>query len=73
MPIKLWRHQMKTFSALMIHWLPVDSPNKGQQLGAVMFSLMCARTNGWANSRDAGDLGRHGAHYDVIVMELHMH
>ena len=25
-------------------------------------------TNGWANNRDAGDLRRHGAHYDVTVM-----
>ena len=25
-------------------------------------------TNGWANNRDAGDLRRHCAHYDVIVM-----
>ena len=24
--------------------------------------------NGWVNSREAGDLRRHGAHYDVIVM-----
>ena len=25
-------------------------------------------TNGWVNNRDAGDLGRHRIHYDVIVM-----
>ena len=25
-------------------------------------------TNGWVNKRDAGDLRRHGAHYDVILM-----
>ena len=24
--------------------------------------------NGWVNNRDAGDLGRHRAHYDVILM-----
>ena len=30
-----------------------------------MFSLMCAGTNGWANSRDAGGLRCHCAHYDV--------
>ena len=28
-----------------------------------------AWTNGWVNSRDAGDLRRHRAHYDVNVME----
>ena len=33
-----------------------------------MFPLMCAWTNGWANSPDAGDLRRHGAHCDVTVM-----
>ena len=27
-----------------------------------------ACTNSWANNGDAGDLRRHGAHYDVIVM-----
>ena len=24
--------------------------------------------NGWVNTREAGDLGRHHAHYDIIVM-----
>ena len=33
-----------------------------------MFSLNWAWTNAWANSRDAGDLRRHRAHYDVSVM-----
>ena len=33
-----------------------------------MFSLMLARINGWVNNREAGDLRRHHAHYDVIVM-----
>ena len=31
-------------------------------------SLICAWTNGWVNNRDAGDLRRHHAHYDVTVM-----
>ena len=30
--------------------------------------LISAWINGWVNNRDAGDLRRHGAHYDVIVM-----
>ena len=47
---------------------PVDSPHKGQLRRALMFSMICAWTNGWANSRDVGDLGGHSAHYDVIVM-----
>ena len=33
-----------------------------------MFSLICTWINGWVNTRDAGDLRRHRAHYDVIVM-----
>ena len=33
-----------------------------------MFSLICARTNGWVNNREVGDLRRHRAHYGVIVM-----
>ena len=51
-----------------IHRSPVNSPHKGHWRGAVMFSLICTWTNGWVNNRDAGDLRRHRAHYDVIVM-----
>ena len=38
-----------------------------------MFSLICAWTNDWANNRDAGDLRRHRAHYDVTVMNYRRH
>ena len=31
-------------------------------------SLICARINGCVNNGEAGDLRRHRAHYDVIVM-----
>ena len=51
-----------------IHRSPVNSPHKGQWRGALMFTLICARINGWVNNREAGDLRRHRAHYDVIVM-----
>ena len=37
---------------------------------ALMFSLICARINGWENNREAGDLRRIRAHYDVIVMVI---
>ena len=30
---------------------------------------MYAWANGWTNSRDAGDLRRHGANYDVTVLQ----
>ena len=33
-----------------------------------MFSLICARIKGSINNREAGDLRRHCAYYDVIVM-----
>ena len=51
-----------------IHRWPVNSPFKGQWCGCLMFSMMCAWTNGWSN-RDAGDLRCHRAHYVVILME----
>ena len=47
---------------------PVDSHKKGWWRRALMFSLICAWTNGWANNRDAVDLIRHRVHYDVTVM-----
>ena len=51
-----------------IHRPPVNSPHKDQRRGALMFSLICAWINGWVNNREAGDLRRHRAHCDVIVM-----
>ena len=51
-----------------IHRSLIDSPPKGHLRGALMFSLICAWTNGWANNRDIGDLRRHRAHFDPIVM-----
>ena len=51
-----------------IHRSPVNSTHKGQWRGALMFSLIFAWINGWVNNREAGDLRRHRAHYDVTVM-----
>ena len=51
-----------------IHRSPVNSSHKGQWRGTLMFSLICAWINGWVNNREAGDLRRNRAHYDVIVM-----
>ena len=51
-----------------IHRSPVNSPHKGQWREALIFSLIGAWINGWVNNREAGDLRRHRAHYDVIVM-----
>ena len=47
---------------------PANSPHKGQWRGALMFSLICVWINRWVNNREAGDLRRYRAHYDVIVM-----
>ena len=51
------------------HQSLVGSPHKGQQRGALMFSFICAWINGWINHREAGDLRRHSAHYNVIIMD----
>ena len=51
-----------------IHQSPVNSAQKGQWHGALMFFLICVWINGWVNNRNAGDLKRHRTHYDVIVM-----
>ena len=64
-----WRHQMETYSALLAICAgnsPV--PRKGQWRGALMFSLIYVWINGWVNNREAGDLRRYRAHYDVTVM-----
>ena len=39
--------------------------------GALMFSLIWPWINGWVNNREAGDLRRHRAHYDVIIIRIH--
>ena len=75
--IAWWRHQMETFSALLALCagnspVPVNSPHKGQWRGTLMLSLICHWINGWVNNREAGDLRRHQAHYDVIVMSQHI-
>ena len=51
-----------------IHRSLVNSPHKGQWHWALMFSLICAWINGWVNNREAGDLRRHRAHYDLTIM-----
>ena len=44
--------------------------HKGQWRRALMFSLICVWKNGCVNNREAGDLGSHRTHYDVIVKKL---
>ena len=74
--IPWWRHQMETFSALLAICAgnsPVNSTYKGQWRGALMFSLICVWINDRVNNRESGDLGRHRAHHDVIVMHTFKH
>ena len=68
------RHQMETFSTILalcagIHRSPVNSPHKGQWRGTLILSLICDWINGLINNRKAGDLRRHQADYDVIVIQ----
>ena len=66
-----WKHFPRYWPFVRgIHRSPVNSPHKGQWRGALMFTLICARINGWVNNCKAGDLKRNRAHYDVIVMVI---
>ena len=56
-----------------IHWSVVDSHQKGQWRGALMFSVFCAWRNGWANKQDAGDLRHYHAHHHITVLLTWMH
>ena len=64
-----WKHFPRYWPFVRwIHRSPVNSPHKGQWREALMFSLICAWMNGWVNNREAGDLRRRRAHYDVNGM-----
>ena len=71
-----WRYQMETFYALLAICAG-NSPITGEfpvQRPATQsfdfFSLICTGINGCVNNDKIGDLRRHCAHYDVIVMKL---
>ena len=67
-----WKHFPRYWPSVRgIHRSPVNSSHKGQKRGALMFSLILARINGWVNNGEASDLRHHRAHYDVIVMYQH--
>ena len=64
-----WKHFPRYWPFVRgIHRSPVNSPHKGQWRGALMFTLICARINGWVNNGEGGDLRRNRAHYDFIVV-----
>ena len=65
-----WRHQMEAFSPLLA-LCAGNSPVTGEVPAVtrnfdVLFDLWM---HGWVNNREAGDLRRHRAHYDVNVMK----
>ena len=68
-----WRHQMETFSALLAlcgestahRWIP---RTKASDAELWCFLWSAPWINGSVNNREAGDLRRHRAPYDVIVM-----
>ena len=65
-----WKHFPRYWPFLRgIHRYPVNSPNKDQWRGALMFSLICVWLNGGVK-REAGDLRRYSAHYDVTIMTI---
>ena len=64
-----WKHFPRYWPIVrVIHRSPVTSPNKSQWRGALMFYLIFGWINSSVNNRGAGDLRRHRAHYDAIVM-----
>ena len=48
-------------------WIP---RTKASDAELWCFFFICAWINGWANTREAGDLRCHRAYYDVIVMTM---
>ena len=71
-----WRHQMETFSALLALG-GGNSPITGEFTKASDAECWCFLwsapwINGWVNTRNAGDLRRKRAHYDIIVMFIRM-
>ena len=55
-----------------VHRSPVNSPNKVQWRGALLFSLICAWTNGWVNNRDGSDL-KYGISAPWFMYQPHCH
>ena len=68
-----WRHQMETFSTLLAlceenSLVTGEFPSQRPVMRSFDVFFICASITGWVINREAGDLRRHGAHYDVTVM-----
>ena len=72
--IAWWRHQMETFSALLATCAgnsPITTHFPAQRRvtrSFDVFVLIFVWIKGWINNREAGDLRRYRAHYDVTIM-----
>ena len=53
---------------MSVVYVLIGSGGAGRE--ALMFSLISTRINGWVRNREAGDLRRYRAHYNVTVMLL---
>ena len=63
-----WKHFSRNWPSVRgIHRPPANSLQKGQWRGVLIFSLICAWINVWANNREAGDLRYLRSHHDVTV------
>ena len=64
-----WKHFPRYWPLVRgIHRSPMNSTHKGQSRGTLMFSMIYVWIKVWVNNREAGDLRRYRAHYDVTVM-----
>ena len=65
-----WKHYPRYWPFVRgIHRSTVNSPHKGHWRGTLKFSLIYIWINDWVNNREAGDLRRYRANYDIIVMQ----
>ena len=58
-----WKHFFALL-ALCNRWIPLTKASNAE----IWCFLWCTWTNSWVNSRNAGGLRRHDAHYDITVM-----
>ena len=58
----LWHDMMTSLNGNIYREFPSQKP--------LVFSLICALTSDWVNNRDAGDLRRNRAYYNVTVMRI---
>ena len=66
-----WKHFPRYWPFVWgIYRSPMNSAHKSQWRRALICSLMCVWINGWVNNREACDLRRHRAHYDVTLMGI---